>query len=82
MQIHATAKFSASDFKFHNSLNVDVEIEKITSLKIQITNLALQKFKEKCINHFKVKFEDMIFFEVYYFNKEAKEIEIFKKEKI
>ena len=57
---------------FHNE--IDIELNENT------VNIALQKFKIKCVDYFRVNFADMCFFEVYYFDG-MKEINLFKKEK-
>lgn len=72
MKIHSSAKFTGHSMTFHNE--IDIELHENT------VNMALQKFKIKCSDYFKVNFADMCFFEVYYFDGE-KEINLFKKEK-
>ena len=82
MQIHISAKFNHSEMKFHDSFEINATEQQIEEIKEKIINYAIKKFKDKCENHFKIEFSTMVFFEVYYFNSEAKEITIFKKEKI
>ena len=72
MKIHVSAKFTGHSMTFHNE--IDIEINENT------VNMALQKFKIKCSEYFKVNFADMCFFECYYFDGE-KEINLLKKEK-
>lgn len=80
MTIHTSAKFQESDFSWHNDFSVNVSGPEIEENKGKIANLAVTKFKEKCIERFKMDFNKMVSFEVYYFDKEN-EIEIFKKVK-
>ena len=72
MKIHASARFTNHSMTFHNE--IDIELNENT------VNIALQKFKIKCVDYFRVNFADMCFFEVYYFDG-MKEINLFKKEK-
>jgi hypothetical protein len=72
MKIHASAKFTGHSMIFHNE--IDIELNENT------VNMALQQFKIKCADYFKVNFVDMCFFEVYCFDG-IKEINLFKKEK-
>lgn len=81
MKIHISAKFTGYNFKFHDTFNVLESESKILNNKLYVANLAVQKFKEKCRDFFKIDFDSMVFFEVYFFDEEAKEVEIFKKEK-
>lgn len=81
MKIHISAKFPNYCFKFHDTFNVFESESKILNNKLYVANLAVQKFKEKCRDFFKIDFESMVFFEVYFFDVDAKEVEIFKKEK-
>lgn len=72
MKVHASARFTNSIIPFHNE--IDIELNENT------VNMALQQFKIKCAEYFKVNFADMCFFECYYFEN-GKEINLFKKEK-
>ena len=81
MKIHSSAKFDGKEFKFHNEIEINLDINQIAQYSPQIINLAISKFKEKCKNYLNIDFATMYFFEVYYFDKE-KEINLFKKEKV
>lgn len=81
MKIHISAKFTGYSFKFHDTFNVLESEKKILENKLYIANLAVQKFKEKCRDFFKIDFNSMVFFEVYFFDRDSNEVEIFKKEK-
>lgn len=80
MFIHASAKFEGSEFGFHNKIELNLPEEKVPDFQKKITNLAIGKFREKCENYFKIDFNKMTFFEIYYFYK-GKEIHVLKKEK-
>jgi hypothetical protein len=80
MKIHASAKFTGSAIPFHNEFDLEIQKEQIKPNTDKIVNMALQKFKIKCADYFKVNFADMCFFECYYFEN-GKEINLFKKEK-
>ncbi len=82
MKIHCSAKFSDKTETYHNDFNIEVLESQITELSDKITNLAIGKFKAKCEEVFEINFAAMVFFEVYFYDKESKEINIFKKEKI
>jgi hypothetical protein len=81
MQINTSSRFNHSQNKFHDSFNINATDQQILSNKNKVVNMAIESLKKKCKNYFKVEFGDMVFFEVYFFNREGKEIEIFKKEK-
>ena len=81
MKIHISAKFPNYCFKFHDTFNVIGDESSVLKSKKYITNIAIHKFKEKCNDFFKIDFDSMVFFEVYFFDANAKEVEIFKKEK-
>jgi hypothetical protein len=82
MKIHCSAKFSDKTETYHNDFNIEVLESQIARLSDKITNLAIGKFKAKCDEVFEIDFAAMVFFEVYFYDKESKEITIFKKEKI
>jgi len=82
MQIHTSSKFNHSQNKFHDSFNINATDQQILDNKNKVVNMAIESLKLKCKTYFKVEFGGMVFFEVYYFNSEGKEIEIFKKEKV
>jgi len=82
MKIHVSAKFPNYNFKFHDTFNVIGDENDVLRCKEYITNVAIRKFKEKCNDYFKIDFDTMVFFEVYFFDKDGKEVEIFKKEKL
>ena len=81
MQIHTSSKFNHSQNKFHDSFNINATEHQILDNKNKVVNMAIESLKRKCEYFFKVDFGGMVFFEVYYFNSEGKEIEIFKKVK-
>ena len=81
MQIHTSSKFNHSQNKFHDSFNINATEHQILDNKNKVVNMSIESLKKKCETYFKVEFGEMCFFEVYYFNEEGKEIEIFKKKK-
>ena len=80
MTIHTSAKFQESGFNWHSEFSVNISVPEIEANKGKLANLAVAKFKEKCIERFKMDFNKMTSFEVYYYSGEN-EIEIFKKVK-
>lgn len=80
MDIHCSARFQNLTLAHHNHFDVNAPEQIILENKEKVTNLAIQNFKEKCANYFKVDFSTMVFFEVYFY-REDKEVTIFKKEK-
>lgn len=80
MKIHCTSKFEGLTFNYHDAFDIAIVEKDLENFKNKIVNLALEKMKFKC-DYFKVKFESMNFFEVYYYNEKGKEIELFKKVK-
>jgi hypothetical protein len=81
MKIHASARFTGNEMKFHNEIEIDIREEQIQHNTEKLVSLVLSKFKAKCDDHFKLIWADMCFFEVYYFSYKN-EIQIFKKEKV
>jgi len=81
MKIHSTAKFEGCDLPFHDCFKIETPEQHILEVKNNVVNIALQKIKVKCKEYFKVNYEKMISFECYYYDKEGKEINLFKKEK-
>jgi len=81
MLIHTTARFEGKDLNFHNDFTISLPENHINEMSGKIASLAIHNFKKKCAEHFKVKFDTLTFFEVYFHNSQNEEITIFKKEK-
>lgn len=80
MKIHSSAKFKGINIPFHDEFELNLSMTQISENKEKIANLAVQNFKKKCDEYFKIEFSTMVFFEVYVFS-QLNEIQIFKKEK-
>ena len=82
MTIHISAKFDGSDLAHHASFNYNCIESYVLTNKELFVNAAIKVLKEKCVNYFLVDFATMCFVEVYYFDKDRKEVNLFRKEKV
>jgi transcriptional regulator of nitric oxide reductase len=80
-RIHCTARFDGQLLNHHECFLVGFPESEIPKAVNNIVNLAIEKIKIKCKQYFKIDFETMNSFEVYYYDKQGEEIQIFKKEK-
>ena len=80
MNINCSAKFDNKDLTFHHDFDIEITMQQLQSNKEKVVNLAVQRFKQRCTEYFKIEFSTMIFFEVYFFQGEN-EVELFKKVK-
>ena len=81
MKIHSSARFEDIDLTFHDCFVIEISESQVEGVEKNITNLAISKFKVKCTEYFGLDFNNLIGFEVYFYNSEGKEIQIFKKVK-
>lgn len=79
MKIHYCAIFDVHPPSYHGDFDITATPQQIFENRDKITSVAIAHLKQKC-EYFGKKFEDLIFFEVYYYN-EKKEVLIFKKQK-
>lgn len=79
MKIHYSAKFSGYPEGHHGCFEVALKKEQIESNKEQIVSLAIGNCRTKCKEVFGMNFEEMDFFEVFYYD--CTEVSIFKKQK-
>lgn len=80
-RIHCTARFEGSLLNYHDAFLVGFSGHELQIATNNIVNLAINKIKVKCETYFKIDFDKMISFEVYYYDKQGIEKQIFKKEK-
>ncbi len=80
MTIHTSSKFDNKELTFHNCFDIQITMQQLLSNKEKVVNLAVQNFKKRCAEYFKIEFSTLCFFEVYFFEGENC-IELFKKEK-
>lgn len=80
-RIHCTARFDGITLNHHEAFLVGFPESEIPKATNTIVNLAIEKIRIKCKNYFKIDFNTMNSFEVYYYEKQGNEIQIFKKEK-
>ena len=78
MKIHSRAKFTSTYLRYHYDFETELTIEEIV-LKIEdLKKIMISELSKKCSKIWST----MYFFEIYYFNKESKQINLFKKEKV
>ena len=85
MKIHISAKFSTSELSFHDDFTLQLSIKQITEQIEKIKGLAIQRFKRKCDEYFKIGFADMVEFRMYWFDPskdyDKQEMVLFEKKK-
>ena len=82
MLIHTSGLFEGREIAFHSKTEINGSESEILNLGSKVATYCISKFKEKCKEHFKLDFNELVFIEVYCFSKETgKEIKLFNKRK-
>lgn len=81
-RIHCTSRFENSQHSFHEAFLVGFEDHQLHEASENITNLAIGKMRVKCEEYFRIDFNSMVSFDVYYYDEKGKQINLFKKEKV
>ena len=81
MTIHISAKFDNLETAHHASFNYNCIENYVLVNRGLFVNAAIRVLRDKCVNHFLVDFATMCFVEVYYRDRNGKEIQLFRKEK-
>lgn len=82
ISIHFSARFDGLENLYHGNFEVSATQQQIEAQKQHVTNIAVGKLREKCINEWKIDFETLNKIEVYFYSRiQPREILVFSKEK-